>query len=111
MSECLQEEVLQSYLDGELHGQRVEQVASHLTSCVTCSAFARQLEQENNLVAASLAPEFAAAVPSERLRERIEAAIASDRIQVAAGQASSPSLGAWLSNLFAFSPQRALGYA
>ena len=114
MSECLQEEVLQSYLDGELHGQRVEQVTSHLTSCVTCSAFARQLEQENSLVAAALAPEFAAAVPSERLRERIDAAIASERIELAAGQVSGSGLRNWLSSfsdLFSFTPQRALGYA
>jgi hypothetical protein len=114
MSECLQEEVLQSYLDGELRGQRVEQVAFHLTACVGCAAFARQLEQENSVLAAALAPEFESAVPSERLRQRVEAAIASARVEAAAGQTSSSSLGAWLSsisNLFAFTPQRALGYA
>jgi anti-sigma factor RsiW len=114
MSECLQEEILQSYLDGELRGQHVEQVASHLTSCVACAASARQLEQENSVLAAALAPEFESAVPSERLRQRIDAAIASARVEAAAGQTSSSSFGAWLSsisNLFAFTPQRALGYA
>ena len=111
MSECLQEEVLQSYLDGELRAQRVEQVASHLTSCLTCSAFARQLEQENSVLATALALEFESAVPSERLRQRIDAAIASARVEAAAGQTSSSSFGSWLSTLFAFTPQRALGYA
>lgn len=114
MSECLQEEVLQSYLDGELRGQRVEQVASHLTLCATCTAFARQLEQENNVLAAALASEFESAVPSERLRERIEAAIASARVEADAAHTSASGLRDRLSsvsNLFAFTPQRALGYA
>lgn len=114
MNECLQEEVLQSYLDGELRGQRMEQVASHLTLCADCTAFARQLEQENNVLAAALAPEFESAVPSERLRQRIDAAIASARVEAAAVHTSASGLRAWLSsvsNLFAFTPQRALGYA
>ncbi len=114
MIECLQEEVLQSYLDGELRGQRMEQVASHLTLCANCTAFARQLEQENNVLAAALEPEFESAVPSERLRERIDAAIASARVEAAAVHTSASGLRAWLSsvsNLFAFTPQRVLGYA
>ena len=114
MNECLQEEVLQSYLDGELGGQRMEQVASHLTLCAACNAFARQLEQENSVLAAALASEFESAVPSERLRQRIDAAITSARIEAAAGDGSSSGVRGWLSSisdLFAFSPQRALGYA
>ena len=114
MKECLQEEVLQSYLDGELHGRQMEQVTSHLSACFTCSDLARQLEQENSILASALAPEFAAAVPSERLRQRIDAAIGSARIEAAGGNASSTNVRNWLSllsDLFAFRPQRALGYA
>src|SRR5260221_277906 len=114
MKECLQEEVLQSYLDGELHGRYVEQVTSHLTSCLTCSDLLRQLEQENNILATALAPEFEAAVPSERLRQRIDAAIGSARVEAAAGNASSTNVRDWLSSLsdlFTFRPQRAFGYA
>src|SRR6185503_19871367 len=111
MSECLQEEVLQSYLDGELGGQRAEQVAFHLTACDGCATFARQLEQENSALAAALAPEFESAVPSQRLRQRTDAAIASARVEAVASQTSSSSFGAWLSDLFAFTPQRVLGYA
>ncbi|MEP6717992.1 MAG: zf-HC2 domain-containing protein [bacterium] len=114
MSECLQEEVMQSYLDGELRGQRAEQVASHLTACVACTAFARELEQENSVLAAALAPEFESAVPSERLRQRIDAAIASTRVEAASTHNSASSLRDWLSSvsdLFTFRPQRALGYA
>jgi hypothetical protein len=114
MKECLPEEVLQSYLDGELHGRRTEQVTSHLASCLTCSDLARQLEHENNILATALAPEFEAAVPSERLRQRIDAAIGSARVEAAAGNASSANARNWvssLSDLFTFRPQRALGYA
>jgi hypothetical protein len=113
MKECLQEEVLQSYLDGELQGRRMEQVAVHLASCITCSDLAQQLELENSVLSAALAPEFETAVPSERLRQRIDAAIGSARIEAAAGTASSGN-ARWLSSLsdlFTFRPQRALGYA
>lgn len=114
MKECLQEEVLQSYLDGELHQRRREQVSSHLASCLTCSDLARQLEQENSVLAAALGPEFETAVPSERLRERIDAAIGSARIEAASSFASGASVRNWLSSLsdlFTYRPQRALGYA
>jgi anti-sigma factor RsiW len=114
MKECLHEEVLQSYLDGELHERRMEQVTSHLTSCVTCSDLARQLEQENSLLASALAPEFDSAVPSERLRQRIDVAISSARIETAAGHVATANVRNWLSSLsdlFTFRPQRALAYA
>ncbi|HEX9545007.1 MAG TPA: hypothetical protein VF955_07460 [Pyrinomonadaceae bacterium] len=114
MKKCLQEEVLQSYLDGELHQRRMEQVTAHLNSCLTCSNLARQLEQENSVLAVALAPEFESAVPSERLRQRIDAAIASARIDAAAGNAASANARNWLSSfsdLFTFRPQRALAYA
>ena len=114
MKECLQEEVLQSYLDGELHQWRVEQVTAHLNSCLTCSNLARQLEQENSVLAAALASEFESAVPSERLRQRIDAAIASARMDAAAGNAAPANARNWLSSfsdLFTFRPQRALAYA
>jgi len=114
MKECLQEEVLQSYLDGELHERRMEQVTSHLASCVICGNLARQLEQENSLVTAALAAEFEAAVPSERLRQRLDAAITANRLETATGNATAANARNWLSSLsdlFTFRPQRALAYA
>jgi hypothetical protein len=114
MKECLKEEVLQSYLDGELPERRMEQVSNHLSSCVSCSSLALELEQENSLLASALGPEFESAVPSERLRQRIDAAIGSARIEAAAGTAPAGNVREWLSSLsdlFTFRPQRALGYA
>jgi anti-sigma factor RsiW len=114
MKECLQEEVLQSYFDGELHERRMEQVSSHLASCLACSDLARQLEQENSILATALAPEFEAAVPSERLRQRLDAAIGSNYLDAAAGNSATATVRGWLSSLsdlFSFRPQRALAYA
>ena len=116
MSECLREEILQSYIDGELSGETVESVTSHLAGCVACSASVRELETENNLVAAALAPEFEASVPTAQLRQRIDAAIAQDQF-VNSSITEKAGLGevrGWfqsLSDLFSFTPQRALGYA
>jgi hypothetical protein len=62
------------------------------------------------LLAAALAPEFAVNVPTERLRNRIEGAIA--ELQPSSVDASSGR--SWLqrfSALLAGSPQRAFGYA
>ena len=80
MTRCLDEAKLQSYFDGELSIEMMESVTSHLASCVTCAAAARELEEESALVMSALAAEFEASVPTERLRERIDAAVLGERI-------------------------------
>ena len=45
MTRCLDEAKLQSYFDGELSIELMESVTSHLASCVTCAAAARELEE------------------------------------------------------------------
>ena len=113
MRRCLDEGILQSYLDGELSSERVESVTSHLAFCLTCSAMARELESENSLVAAALAAEFDLSVPSERLRQRIDAAVAGLQVVTVQSETSS-GLRSWfqsLSDLFSFSPQRSFAYA
>jgi hypothetical protein len=116
MSECLSEEILQSFLDAELSRESQERVTAHLGSCLSCSAVAQEMAREANLVAAALAPEFAASVPSERLRQRIDAAVAGAGA-VNPGALELPAhskLGHWvqsLSDVFTLSPQRAFGYA
>jgi hypothetical protein len=110
MMECLDEGMLQAYTDGELSDELAEQAASHLTSCVTCAEAAREMQNEMSLLAAALAPEFAVNVPTERLRNRIQGAIA--ELQPSLVGASSGR--SWLhrfGDLFAGSPQRAFGYA
>ena len=115
MRECLDEAILQSYFDGELSGQHLEGVTSHLAACNTCAVTAREIEAETSLLAAAFAPEFEAAVPTEQLRRRIDAAIAGLQTQgLAVNESSAFSLRAWLQSLVAplsFTPQRAFGYA
>jgi hypothetical protein len=116
MSECLSEEILQSFLDAELSRESQESVTAHLASCLSCSAVAQEMARESNLVAAALAPEFEVSVPSERLRQRIDAAVAgAGAVNPGALEVAAQSkFGRWLqsvSDVFTVSPQRALGYA
>ena len=115
MRECLDEAILQSYFDGELSGQHLEGVTSHLATCNTCAVTAREIEAETALLAAAFAPEFEAAVPTEQLRRRIDAAIAGLQTQgLPVNESSAFSVRAWLQSLVAplsFTPQRAFGYA
>ena len=55
MTRCLDEAKLQSYFDGELSIELMESVTSHLASCATCAAAARELEEESTLVMNALA--------------------------------------------------------
>lgn len=115
MRECLDQGILQSYFDGELSNVHMESVASHLVSCTVCAAAARELEGEFALLSNALAVEFDGTVPTERLRHRIDVAVAglqlgnqnSVREPLVAGRGWLESLSA----LFAFTPQRAFGYA
>lgn len=115
MRECLDEGILQSYFDGELSGHDLESVTSHLAACGTCAVTAREIEAESLLMATALAPEFDAAVPTEQLRRRIDAAIAGmQRRRLAVSDSSTFSVRAWLQSLLAplsNAPQRTFSYA
>lgn len=112
MRECVEEGILQAYFDGELSSEMTESVAGHLASCLVCTQVARELEAESVLLSEALAPEFAMSVPSERLRHRLDAALAG--IRVVQPVASKSGIGAWFGSIaefFTLSPQRAFGYA
>ncbi|HEX5604652.1 MAG TPA: zf-HC2 domain-containing protein [Pyrinomonadaceae bacterium] len=111
MTRCLDEGKLQGYFDGELSIEMMESVTSHLASCVTCAAAARELEEESALLTAALAMEFEASVPTERLRERINEAVLGDRLAIAQSTAKAGGLAGFLSGLLNFGTQRTLGYA
>jgi anti-sigma factor RsiW len=111
MTRCLDEGKLQSYFDGELSIDMMESVTSHLASCVTCAAAARELEEESAFVMSALAAEFESSVPTERLRERINEAVLGDRIAVAQSTQKASGLAGFFSGLLNFGTQRTLGYA
>lgn len=111
MTRCLDEAKLQSYFDGELPINMMESVTSHLASCVTCAAAARELEEESAFVMSALAAEFETSVPTERLRERIEAAVLGERLAVAETAQRTTGLAGFFSGLLNFGTHRTFGYA
>jgi hypothetical protein len=111
MTRCLDEGTLQTYFDGELSIELMESVTSHLAACVTCAAAARELEEESALLTSALAAEFEASVPTERLRQRIDAAVLGDRLAVAESTQKTSVLSAFFSGLLNFGTQRTLAYA
>ncbi|HEX6650297.1 MAG TPA: hypothetical protein VF075_12180 [Pyrinomonadaceae bacterium] len=111
MTRCLDEAKLQSYFDGELSIDMMESVTSHLAACVTCAAAARELEEETALLTSALSAEFEASVPTERLRERIDAAVLGDRVAAAQATEKNSGLAGFFSGLLNFGSQRTLGYA
>jgi len=105
--------MLQSYFDGELSTELMEAATSHLASCAACAAAASELEQESLMLSTALAAEFEASVPTERLRQRIDAAVAGLQVANAGAQKAgviATLLGSF-TNLFNFAPGRMLGYA
>jgi anti-sigma factor RsiW len=107
MTRCLDEATLQSYFDGELSIDMMESATSHLASCVTCAAAARELEEESALLTSAFAAEFESSVPTARLRERIDAAVLGERISTA--QITQKT--GFFAGLLNFGTQRTLGYA
>jgi len=113
MNQCIDEGTLQAYCDGELEGPPAASVASHLASCLSCAEAARTVENENLLLSSALKIEFAESVPTERLRQRVETAMAENQIARPVGSKTPAKAGWWESvreQLFP-SPQRALGFA
>ena len=112
MRQCLDEGMLQSYFDGELSSSLLESARSHLASCATCAAAARELEEENALLSEAFALELNEPVPTDRLRRRVDAAVSG--IQVVRPVVRPNSISGFfgsLSSLFTFAPQRTFGYA
>jgi anti-sigma factor RsiW len=116
MRECVAEDVLQAYFDGELSPELMERVATHLAACEVCGAAAREIETESLVIAEAFAPELAMSVPTGRLRLRLDAAIVeleSEQRRVAQ-EARGSRLNSWLAVLmspFSFAPSSALGFA
>jgi hypothetical protein len=111
MTRCLDEARLQSYFDGELSMDLMESVTSHLASCVTCAAAARELEEETALLTTALSAEFEASVPTETLRQRIDAVVLGERVAIAQVPEKQGGLAAFFNSFLNFGTQRSLGYA
>lgn len=89
MKNCIDEGTLQAWLDGELAANEAANVSAHLNSCAQCATAASTAEAEGLILSEALATEFAASIPTETLRERIDTAVAGlHRANVTDGSAS-----------------------
>jgi hypothetical protein len=115
MRECIEEGILQSYVDDELSPEMAERVAAHVAACSTCAEALGEINNELSMLSTAFEAEMALDVPTLRLRERLDAAIAemNPRAQVSERK-QSWSLTGWLASFteqFKVSPQRAIGFA
>ena len=73
---CLDEGLLQAYIDGELSNERAAEAAAHIASCDACASALAGVESESAFFSAAFAPDESVSVPTELLRSRIGAAVA-----------------------------------
>lgn len=115
MRECIEEGVLQAYIDDELSTEMLETVAAHISACTNCAEAAREAAAESAIFSSAFEAEMSLDVPTVHLRERLDLAIAEMNrpSRVFEAQRESKTVG-WLASfagLFKVSPQRALGFA
>ncbi|HEV2707449.1 MAG TPA: zf-HC2 domain-containing protein [Pyrinomonadaceae bacterium] len=112
---CLDEGILQGYLDGELSAAQTREAETHLAACASCMAALREAESELSFFSATFAPDPSVSVPTELLRTRLEAAVeALESAPAPERRRATWKLKGWLSALvapLAFAPQRAGAYA
>jgi hypothetical protein len=113
---CLDEGLLQAFIDGELPRGQAGEAAAHLAACDSCAAALSAAEQESAFFATAFAPDESLVVPSEILRSRIGAAVA--QLEPAAEPAEARREGrnfggllASFKGLFSFTPQGATAFA
>jgi hypothetical protein len=107
MKNCFDEGTLQAWFDGELPANEAASVSAHLNVCAACAATATAVETESVTLREALGPEFAAGIPSERLRERVDSAIAA----LHQPQVSAVRVSRWNAFTHLFGSFRPLAYA
>ncbi|MDQ1590300.1 MAG: hypothetical protein QOG71_927 [Pyrinomonadaceae bacterium] len=118
MDTCLDEGTLQAYLDGELSPDVSNGVAAHLAACAACAEAAQAAEQELALFSEAYAPALSAvSVPTEKLRARLDEAIAelnAPQRGFAKTPAASPLrafFGSLVASVTTFTPRQATAFA
>jgi putative zinc finger protein len=107
MRNCIDEGTLQAWFDGELAAGEAANITAHVKNCARCGQAMHAIEAENSMLSTALSAEFAEAIPSERLRQRVDAAVAGLQVTNA-----RPAKRSWLSAVRDFVPSfRVLAYA
>jgi putative zinc finger protein len=84
MRHCLDEETLQAYLDGEATADVAGDVIAHLVVCARCAARAREAERAMAAIDGAIDDESPVAIPTARLRARVESAVMERLAEIAA---------------------------
>jgi hypothetical protein len=114
---CLTEEVLQSYVDDELSAETRRAATAHINNCATCSRAVQGMESEAALISAALEHALSIHVPTERMRARLNDAIAAQSFAAPVAESVTDDgkrPANWLeffANLFAASPRRVAVFA
>ncbi|HZH90598.1 MAG TPA: zf-HC2 domain-containing protein [Pyrinomonadaceae bacterium] len=120
MDACLDEGTLQAYLDGELSPGASDTTAAHLAACDACAAATREAEQELALFSTAYAPALNASVPTEKLRARLDEAIAGMDARPQFAPIAPPRravsrlrsyLDSFIASLTTFTPRQATAFA
>jgi len=112
---CLEEGLLQAYMDGELSPEATATAAAHLARCEACAGALASAAADNDFLSAALGPDESVNVPTAALRSRLNEAVA----RLEADAAPSPRASRWnlgamlapLSGLFWPTPARAAAFA
>lgn len=114
---CLDEGLLQAYLDGELSPETAHDAGLHMAECGTCADALTTLESDDSFFASAFAPDETLSVPTEALRSRVRAEIArlegakSASVDARGGLLNFGALAAAFLSLFALAPRRAGAFA
>lgn len=77
--ECLDIGIIQAFLDGELAHDHAVGVSHHIATCDTCELMLAEAEDESAIVFPALEREFNTLVPTQRLWNKINAEIETER--------------------------------
>jgi anti-sigma factor RsiW len=112
MNTCLDEGMLQAYMDGELPTAQMEAARAHLAACATCAELAHEAEHEYAFFSTALAPLVNVPAPTAALRARIDDAIADLHAPRFVPEPTPARLRTWWSNFFAaLTPRHAIAFA
>lgn len=77
--DCLDIGIIQAFLDGELRHDESVRVSGHVAGCDTCALMLSDAEEESAIVFPALAREFDTLVPTQRLWNKINDSIVTER--------------------------------
>lgn len=76
---CLDIGIIQSFLDGEISHEEVARVSGHIALCDNCAVMLAEAEDQSAVVFSALEREFNALVPTQRLWNKINDSLQTER--------------------------------